>query len=234
MIAVDQSAEKSRVESEGTNGTDFSISRHVLRVDFSERAARLLALAQNCADFEVRMDRLDVGDYCIDAGVVIERKTYADLAMSLTDGRLFPQAAALARSPHRPIVLIEGPKPAKMPNLHTNSLRGAVVSLAVMWRLPVLHARDPEDSLQILRFLAHQMRNADPAILQRYDRKPKRLASRKLFVLQGLPGVGPALANRLLVHFGSVERVIAADEAKLIEVRGIGVRKAQRIRKLVS
>jgi len=31
-------------------------------------------------------------------------------------------------------------------------------------------------------------------------------------MLQGLPGVGPALANRLLVHFGSVERVITADQ----------------------
>ena len=30
--------------------------------------------------------------------------------------------------------------------------------------------------------------------LKRYDRKPKRLASRKLYMLQGLPGVGPALA----------------------------------------
>jgi hypothetical protein len=33
---------------------------------------------------------------------------------------------------------------------------------------------------------------------------------------------------------GDLERVIAADEAKLIEVRGMGVKKAQRIRKLVS
>jgi DNA excision repair protein ERCC-4 len=85
-----------------------------------------------------------------------------------------------------------------------------------------------------LLFLARQMRNRDPAVLQRYDRKPKRLASRKLFMLQGLPGVGPVLANRLLVHFGSVERVIAADEAELIEVRGMGVKKAQSIRKLLS
>jgi DNA excision repair protein ERCC-4 len=227
-------AEMGRIESEVAKAADASVSRHVLRVDFSERAAKLLALAQNCADFEVQMEHLGVGDYCIDGGVVIERKTYPDFATSLTDGRLFQQAAALARSPHRPIVLLEGPKPAKMPNVHTNSLKGAVVSLAVMWRLPVLHARDPEDSLRVLRFLAHQMRNRDPAILQRYDRKPKRLASRKLFMLQGLPGVGPALANRLLVHFGSVERVIAADEARLIEVRGMGVKKAHSIRKLLS
>ena len=99
--------------------------------------------------------------------------------------------------------------------------------------LPVLHARDPEDSLRILQFLAHQMLNSDPAILQRHDRKPKRLASRKLYVLQGLPGVGPALANRLLVQFGSIQAIVAANEDALIKVPGVGRKKAARIRELV-
>src|SRR5262245_17110663 len=64
--------------------------------------------------------------------------------------------------------------------------------------------------------------------------KPKRVASRKLYVLQGLPGVGPALANRLLLQFGSVEGVVTADETMLTQVRGIGPQKARRIRRLVS
>ncbi len=108
-----------------------------------------------------------------------------------------------------------------------------MVSLAVMWRLPVLYARDPEDSLRILRFLAQQVRRTDHGILRRYDRKPKRLASRKLYILQGLPGVGPALANRLLVRFGSIERVIAADEATLMQTRGVGRKKATGIREVL-
>jgi DNA excision repair protein ERCC-4 len=103
-----------------------------------------------------------------------------------------------------------------------------------MWRLPVLLARDPEDSLQILRFLAHQLLHSDSGILQRHDRKPKRLASRKLYMLQGLPGVGPVLANRLLVQFGSIEAVVAANEDTLTQVPGIGRKKAGRIRELVS
>jgi ERCC4-type nuclease len=53
-------------------------------------------------------------------------------------------------------------------------------------------------------------------------------------MLQGLPGVGPALANRLLVHFGSVESVITADHDLLAQVRGIGSKNAQRIRNVVS
>jgi DNA excision repair protein ERCC-4 len=208
--------------------------RHRLRVDFSERNAALLDLARGCADFDVQMAHLATGDYFINSGVVVERKTYADFATSLVDGRLFPQAAARARSPHRPVVLLEGPKPLRMPGVHPHALKGAIVSLALMWRLPVVHARDPEDALRILRFLAQQVGDSEQPVLRRYDRKPKRVASRRLYVLQGLSGVGPALAQRLLSRFGSVERVVTADEDSLTQVRGIGLKKAARIRELVS
>jgi len=92
----------------------------------------------------------------------------------------------------------------------------------------------PEDPLVILRFLAQQVARTDISFLQRYDRKPKRLESRKLYMLQGLPGVGPALASRLLLQFGSVEHAITADANMLGQVRGIGPKKALQIRKLVS
>ena len=208
-------------------------SRHCLRVDFAEQNGALLDLVRACVDFDVQLEHLKVGDYSIDDRVVVERKTYADFATSLIDGRLFPQAAALARCPHRPVILLEGPTPPRLPDVHPHALKGAVISLAVMWRLPVLYARDPADSLRVLRDLAHQA-NLGGGVLKRYDRKPKRLAGRKLYMLQGLPGVGPELAHRLLQQFGSVERVITATEDALTQVRGVGRKRAAEIRGLVS
>ena len=41
------------------------------------------------------------------------------------------------------------------------------------------------------------------------------------------------IASRLLLQFGSIERVVAADEDRLTEVRGGGRKKAARIRELV-
>ena len=218
---------------QATTGASGDLARHELLIDPSERHAALVDLVSQCGAFDVRMERLPVGDYCLDRSIVIERKTYADFAVSLADGRLFPQAARLTRCPHRPIILLEGPRPQRMPEVHPHALKGAMASLAVMWRLPMLWARDPEDSLRILRFLAHQLRTSDVG-LKRYDRKPKRLASRKLYMLQGLPGVGPALASRLLLEFGSVERVVTADEQELRRVRGVGSQKAARIRELMG
>jgi DNA excision repair protein ERCC-4 len=113
-------------------------------------------------------------------------------------------------------------------------VEGAIASLAVMWRLPVLQMTGPEASLRLFRFIAGQMERGAPAVLRRFGRKPKRIASRRLYVLQGLPGVGPALASRLLARFGSVERVITANAAALMETDGLGPAKAARIRELLE
>ncbi len=208
--------------------------RYTLDVDPRERAARLPELAQGCGCFDVRIRQLPVGDYLIDGSVVVERKTYADFASSLIDGRLFPQAAALARCPHRPLMLLEGPRPDRLPAVHPHAVQGAIASLAVMWRLPLIEAPTPEEALRLFRVIAAQVGRTRPLVLKRYHRKPKRQASRRLYVLQGLPGVGPALAARMLARFGSVERAMVADVEALMEIDGFGPVKAARIRELVA
>ena len=212
----------------------MSNPRHRIRVDHSERAAPLLELLRQSDDFEVRLGRLTVGDYFIDDEVLIERKTIADFAASLVDGRLFPQAARLARDGRRTVVLIEGPPAPSMPDVHPHAVQGALVSLAAMWRMPVLHTVDADDSLRVMRFLAAQVRTGGELVVCRNGRKPKRLATRRLFLLQGLPGVGPALASRLLQQLGSIRNVVTADIHRLQQVRGVGPKKATRIVELVG
>ena len=207
---------------------------HHLMVDHSEHSASLLRLARESGVFAVQMTRLQAGDYLLNDRILVERKTHADLLASLVDGRLFPQVARLAHSRFRSLMVIEGQASSTDPQVHPHSMEGALVSIAAMWRLPVLHSADAEASCRVLRFLAEQGRETGEMALARYDRKPKRLATRRLFVLQGLPGVGPALAHRLLAQLGSVERVMTAGEAELAVVRGIGSKKAARIREILG
>jgi len=208
--------------------------RHRLQIDHAERHARLVDLIRESDAFDVHMARLAVGDYLIADEILVERKTAADFATSLVDGRLFPQAARLAHSPYRSVVLIESTPVTLMPDVHPHAIQGAIVSLAAMWRLPVLYASGPEDSLRTLRDLANQISRSCQPVLRRYNRKPKRLASRRIYMLQGLPGVGPALATRLLNHFGSVERIMTADVETLLQVHGVGFKTAAGIRELVG
>lgn len=156
---------------------------HRVSADHSERHSALLEAIRRSGAFDVRMVHLDSGDYLIENEVLVERKTIGDFVASLVDGRLFPQAARLAHSRYRALLLIEGPRPPSMPDVHPHALDGALVSLAAMWRLPVLHSSEPEHSLLILRFLADQVSRPQQPVLRRFDRKPKRLASRRLFLL---------------------------------------------------
>jgi ERCC4-type nuclease len=113
---------------------------HRLVVDHSERDSALLDAVRRSGRFDVRMDRLATGDYSVNGEVLIERKAIRDLVASLIDGRLFPQVAQLAHSPYLSLLLIEGPTPSSLPDVHHHAVEGALVSIAATWRVPVLRA----------------------------------------------------------------------------------------------
>jgi len=56
----------------------------------------------------------------------------------------------------------------------------------------------------------------------------------QLYILQGLPGVGPERASRLLDRFGTVEASISASSNELQSVDGIGENIAEKIKWAVS
>ena len=68
----------------------------------------------------------------------------------------------------------------------------------------------------------------------RHGYRPKKLISRKLYVIQGLPNVGPLIAKRLLGHFKSVQSIMTATEKQLAQVKGIGQKKARLIKNVVE
>lgn len=206
--------------------------RLVLRVDPGERGSVLFQLVERYPLFDVRVARLRAGDYGIGDEILIERKSYRDLEVSVVDGRLFRQAARLAHEVARGLILIEGPKPDRL-RVHAHAIAGAILSLAVDWRLPVLFTDAPEESLVLLRLIAEHRIQPSAPFVARHEYKPKRLTSRRLHVLEGLPGVGPALARRLLSRFATVEEVMMADEDELANVPGIGSRKAAAIRRVL-
>ena len=212
----------------------MSQDKNRLEIDRRERGSRLAELALSSGLFDVSFEHLRLGDYIVNHSVLIERKSPVDLAASILDGRIFRQAAAMARSPLRTLFLIEGTETVETPKLHPHSVIGARLSLAVTWRQPLLFSKNAEESLIILRLLAEQAGAPDSLQLMRCGYRPKRSARRKLFVLQGLPGVGPKLAAALLLHFGSVEKVMTADAKLLMQVRGCGPKKAATIREILA
>lgn len=116
----------------GARRTAMPDVRHQVLVDHSEGRSALVDIMRRSGAFEIRMAHLATGDYLIANEVLIERKSVADLAASLVDGRLFPQVARLAHSSYRSLLLIEGSTSTSMPDVHPHSLEGALVSIAAL------------------------------------------------------------------------------------------------------
>lgn len=79
-------------------------------------------------------------------------------------------------------------------------------------------------------YLGRQARRFASGSLPRPGYRPKGKRARQLFILQGLPGLGPGRAGRLLDRFGSIQAIINASLEDLAGVAGIGDKTAASIR----
>lgn len=183
---------------------------------------------------EVSRKRLKLGDYLCDRQVLAERKAFPDFVASIKDGRLFRQACRLVSAKTRPVLILEGrPENSRRLGLRRDSIQGAIISLTVLLGLPLLRSLNAAETARLLVYTARQVRRQPHGAVYRQGYRPKGPRKRKLFVLQGLPGVGPGRAARLLDHFGSLEAVFFAEPDEIAAVKGIGYPTAKRIRTLV-
>ncbi|HEY8587359.1 MAG TPA: ERCC4 domain-containing protein [Rhodanobacter sp.] len=184
-----------------------------------------------CGAFAVEVRRLPVGDYCVDDALLFERKTLLDLAASIKDGRLFDQALRLTHAELRSALILEGSsRDLVTSGMRMESIRGALVNVALFISLPVLRTRDAMDTARTLGYAVRQRRALVNGGLPRHGCRPKGKAALQSYVLQGLPGIGPRRAARLIQRFGSIEAAMAADMDALAEVDGIGAHTARRLR----
>lgn len=203
-----------------------------IRIDHRERRSGIPDLLRG-TDFSIDMVHLPYGDYVINQVFTIERKTARDLLISIIDGRLFRQLSNLKKHCLQPLLLIEGNPYGTDLDFDSGAIRGALVSIQVMYYTPLLFSTSPEETREIFLLIGRQEQGRSEG-LPRCGYRPKRLLSRQRYVLQGLPHVGPTLADRLLVHFGSVAGVMNGTVKELTRVEGIGPVSARAIRELLD
>ena len=181
---------------------------------------------------ETRLETLEVGDYVLSDRVVVERKAVDDFLETLVGGdrSLFDQVGAAARYYARPVVIIEGDRLYESRNVHPNAIRGALASLAVDFGASVLRTEDADDTADLLEVIARREQETDDRTVSVHGEKGgKTLAEQQEYVVGAVAEVGPVTARTLLEHFGSVEAVMSADEAALLDVDGVGEVTADRI-----
>jgi ERCC4-type nuclease len=145
------------------------------------------------------------------------------------------QCARLRTGAERALIVIEGPELTEtIYNVHPRALRGAVFSISTWWQIPIVRTQNLAGTVEYLTMTALQSRVHAGLSLPRHGRRPKRLSTRQLHVLQGLPGVGREIAGRLLQHFGSVRAVFAASASDLVGVDGIGRKRVEAIARVLD
>ena len=160
----------------------------------------------------------------VEESVLIERKTASDFAQPLLTGRLFEQAARMAKSEFRPAYILEGQSADWTAlGVRREALRGALIPLMVIFDIPVVRAADASETARLILYAGQQLaRLRDPNHAPYRQIKAKRMRFRQLRLLQTLPGVGTERARRLLDHFGSIRACFEARTDELQKIDGIG------------
>lgn len=200
-------------------------------MDFREKRSNIGRILAERYGITVIEQSLIAGDYVIGGTIAIERKTSSDFIRSLIDGRLFTQAAKMRRYFRSAALIVEGGDLLKASvDIHPHAVQGALISLGLRWQIPCFFSEHDEDSALLLRLIAYQASGIAQQSPYRPGRKPNSSCKRQLYILEGLPRVGPRLAHELLRYFGNVEAVIAASEEELIQVPRIGKGIAKKMR----
>jgi Fanconi anemia group M protein len=204
-----------------------------ITVDYREKASGLIELLQK-EEICVEIRKVSYGDYLINGAITMERKTARDFLISLIDGRLFDQMSNLKKQCVHPVLLIEGNPFKTGLDFDEMAIRGALISIQVIWYVPIIHSRSKEETKDIILMIGRQEEACMDVVPLRGGYRPRRLKSRQLFILQGLPKVGPTMAKRLLEHFHSVTEIMNASEVELMQVEGIGKASAKSIREVLD
>ena len=187
----------------------------------------------------------------VSKGLIIERKSVADLEASVVDGRYREQrsrcmAFATERSASF-VYIIEGPLEGR--RLGTNALTKYLTSICIRHHIPVLRTNTIEETAELCKVLEDQWTN-DPAVFVQpasLSYVETRGATRQantddptvfaVSVLACCRGVSVSIAQELLRAFGSLQGVMASSEGDLAAVKvgkqTFGKVKAERLYRLL-
>jgi len=198
----------------------------------SEKQYIFNSLKEKCK--EVEQKQLEVGDYLLDGGYVIERKD-DDIISSLTTHSIWEQINNLQQYPH-PILVITTQNIWKLfykckSRWIDKSYMGFLTTLMVSY--PNLKIAFVDGSEEFVNFVVsldkkiHDDKISErPKLLQR---KPRTISEMQENVIAGISGIGIRTAKELLKSKGSVKTIANSTKEELMEINKIGEKTASDI-----
>ena len=166
---------------------------------------------------DVEIKHLPVADFLVN-GVAIERKTISDFLSSMINKRLVRQLEEIKQYP-KYLLIIEGIDEQELYNdcshegINSNAIRGFLLSILLEFQVPIIFAKDYEDTAKFLYLLGKKERKNHVSIRAR--KKALNKKEQLQYILEGFPGIGPATAKKLLKRFGCIKKIINASDEEL-------------------
>ncbi|NYZ77049.1 hypothetical protein H0O02_01915 [Candidatus Micrarchaeota archaeon] len=182
----------------------------------------------------VKRQALALGDFLCSAKLAVERKTRADFESSIIDGRLFSQLQELAANYPNVVLLVEGTRDEAPERVGKEAVLGAYAAVLSDFGASLIFTKDMKSTAEIIFALAKHEQLAKKHPMRVFaKRKTLTPSQSQRAVIETLPMVGPKMARKLLLHFGSVEKIASAAEKELEAVPGLGKKRAKVIRSLL-
>lgn len=162
--------------------------------------------------------QFEPGDYLLGSDICVERKTIRDFMSSIYDGRLFNQVRRMKELYRKVVLVVEG-EPVGLDEKERKILYSAIARI-IMEGISVVSTLDRDATVEFIASLAEkrQEEGAQSITTRRKGRVEEK--ERTLFILQGFPGIGPKLSEKLLVKFGSLKGVFNASYGELKSILG--------------
>lgn len=178
---------------------------------------------------EVKTEQLNSADYLVSGRVGVELKRVPDFVASIIDGRLLDQARSLKQNFERAVIIIEGDEDIySVRKVHANAIRGMLASIVLDFGVPILYTKNPLETAALLAVMARREQDKERDFSY-HDRKPRSMKEQQEFFVSAMPGIGVQNARLLLENFGSIKGLVNASKDKMVEIKGIGEKTAERL-----
>ncbi len=198
----------------------------IIKTDKRELKSGITSYLKNLGCI-IEEEQLEIADYIVSDRTAIERKSFSDFVSSIKDLRLFSQLKELSKF-EKPVLLIEGFE--YFGNLNEKSLFGALASIILDFKVPVIWTKDKRDTANFIYSAAKREQfKKNREVVIRIRKKPRNLKEEQKYLIAGLPSVNSVLAKRLLEKFKTPKKIFTAKKEELMELKGMGEKKAKRI-----
>jgi Fanconi anemia group M protein len=134
----------------------------------------------------------------------------------------------------KPLLIIEGEEPL-YGYLHPNAIRGALSAVTVDLEIPILWTRDLADTAGLIFWIAKREQiDEKREISLRNKKTPETTEEQQEYLIASLPDISLVRSKALLKYFKSPQNVFNASTKDLQEVKGIGKKIAEKIKKVIE